>query len=493
MLFKKTRLILVLSVIFCMLFSSIPVYALNSASAGSSQKFTSSGGGKRGAPQPGGVVHAYFDNGPTAEAIANGAKPEQGYMTRDYKWHDGSSGKSTYDFFIDLLDAKIEAKAGKKLTAKKNKTFNGNSAYPEYKKVLTDACKRALQQDPEAQTARIVGVALTYRITADGKGWNIADSMSGTQHATSWDRLWSNQPSKRIPDYPSKSEFSYKNDNDKYVWFTPKKEEMSPDNKYFGQYVGSINNWAEGLYKKSKAESDKGDHNGMYIVIYAIAVTENMPDSPTKVRFHKSSDNTSITDNNAQYSVANCEFTVTSQKDGKLIGKVTTNADGYTPYINLYAGDYKVVETVTPKGYAGYSKTHYIHLGDDATETPKVEDNEAMDEDTATYTPFTDTSADNKVSIVFDESKNPRELTANITDEAWDENWWLMECSIDSNNNYTLIKNTKLTDKSSTNTITDGTHVFAIVNSVEEPTVDIQDGISYALDTRDPDDISGED
>ena len=59
-----------------------------------------------------------------------------------------------------------------------------------------------------------------------------------------------------------------------------------------------------------------------------------------------------------------------------------------------------------------------------------------------------------------------------------------MEVTVDNNNNYTLVKNTKLTDKNTSATLSNNCHVFVIVNSVDEPTVHIQDGISYALDTR---------
>lgn len=479
MLFKRRKIILVLSIIFCMLLSSIPVYAIETASSGSTQRFHSHGGGSGGAPQPGSVVHVYFDDGP--KDPASGSKPAQGYMTRDGQWHKGSSNKSTYDFFIDLLDAKLEARYNKSLVARKNKTFNGNSAYPEYKKILDQAAQKALNRNPDAQYARIVGVALTYRLNPEQNGWNIADSMSGTPHATSWDRLWSNKPTELIPDYPNKSEFTYKTDEGELKWF----QKVAPDNATYGAYANKADNYAQALYMRSKAESDQGDHTGMYIVIYAIAVTEFEPDNPTPVRFHKHSDNMSITDGNAQYSVANCEFTITGKKDGKLIGTLTTNADGYTDYIDLYPGEYKVVETVSPPGYAGYSITHYIKVGEETGDSVEEDEEAPPTQDPGyVYTPYEDTSSDEKVNIVFDESKNPRQLDIAINEDAWDDNWWLMEVTVDNNNNYTLVKNTKLTDKNTSATLSNNCHVFVIVNSVDEPTVDIQDGISYALDTR---------
>jgi len=486
MLFKKRRLILVLSVVFCMLFSSIPVYAINSASSGSSQRFHSSGHGSGGAPQPGSVAHVYFDDGP--KDPASGTYPKQGYMTRDHKWHNNHGtvdNDYTYKYYMNLLDKVIEDQANVgSLKIRYNKKFNGNSAYPKFKEVLDQAAQRALQRDQDAQYARIVGVALTYRLTPDKKGWNIADSMSGTQHATSWDRLWSNHPSKRTPDYPDRSEFTYTNEGGEQVWF----QVAQPDDPNFGRYAGTTNGHktvlAEALYKRSKADSDLGDNNGMYIVIYAIAVTENEPDNPTPVRFHKHSNNMSITDGNAQYSVANAEFTVTNVKSNKVEGVVTSNADGYTDYVNLYPGDYKVVETVSPKGYAGYSITHYIHVGEDG-DVVNEEGSDPLDEDTATYGPFEDTSEDGKLSIVYDETKSPRELAINITEENWNENWWLMELKVDNEGNLTLLRNTNLTNKTTSTTISDDCDMFAIVQSADEPAANIQDGISYALNVKD--------
>lgn len=487
MLFKKRKIALVLGVIICMLFSSVPAYAIEAASSGSSQRFHSSGGGSGGAPQPGSVAHVYFDEGP--KDPANGDIPKQGYMTRDHQWHNGAGGDSTYEFFIDKLDKKIESMENRTLVARKNKSFNGNRAYPEYKDVLKDACIKALNRNPDAQYARVVGVALTYRLTPDKKGWNIADSMSGTKHATSWDRLWSNQPSKLKPDYPSQNNgMTYwkegKDGKKEYQW----DKQVERDDPTYGAWYAAGRTKGQALYMRSKAESDKGDNTGMYIVIYAIAVTEFEPDSPTPVRFHKSSNNTSITDNNAQYSLAGAEFTITNEGTGELVGTLITNADGYTDYIDLFPGDYKAVETVSPKGYAGYSITHHLHLGNDG-EVTEVDQQEAppTDDPSYSYTPYTDTSDDGKVSIVFDESKTPKELAINITEADWDDNWWLVELAV-TDSGYTLVKNTKLTDKSTNATLSDGCHVFAIVNSVDEPTADIQDGISYALDTRNPND-----
>ena len=60
-----------------------------------------------------------------------------------------------------------------------------------------------------------------------------------------------------------------------------------------------------------------------------------------------------------------------------------------------------------------------------------------------------------------------------------------MELKVDNEGNLTLLRNTNLTNKTTSTTISDDCDMFAIVQSADEPAANIQDGISYALNVKD--------
>ena len=89
----------------------------------------------------------------------------------------------------------------------------------------------------------------------------------------------------------------------------------------------------------------------------------------------KSSSNTSITNNNPSYSLANASYGVyTDSNCTNKVATLTTNANGDSNTVELSSGTYYVKEISAPKGFAIDTQVHNINVSSNNTSTVRVSD-----------------------------------------------------------------------------------------------------------------------
>lgn len=305
----------------------------------------------------------WFDKGgfvDEGEGAENGKYPAQGYYQRsDGKWYDNhgqnpmttlenfktneyTKGFYTYKFFMDRLTEKVQSKYGSAyhydylrhgyLAGKNDKII---------RQYMEEACQRALSRNSKAKTARVIGVAVTYRKGTFKNGGG-----------TTWKNVWVLMRSKGDKTYvgmfggagrlPTTSEL------DAPGWIT--RVSPSHNSPYAGMY------WYEYAYYTGRDDNKgfKADTNKLGDRFFVVAVADNEPPSTVTVQINKSWDNTSVTQSNNLYSLNGTVFKLySSAADAKANTNAkatfTTDASGKTNTQDVNPGIYYLVEIGPPQ------------------------------------------------------------------------------------------------------------------------------------------------
>lgn len=342
---EGVRKFFVLMMTFAMLCSVSAVAFANSGGSGGDQGGVSPSGGGSGHPHSGGkVTYVWFDDGPRDGKTTF---PTQGYYTRDGKWHNATNGKGTNEFFIDLLTQKVRNSYGSNLTFAKNTSVYVPSPWATYNNVLKEACEDALARDSRAKYARIVAVGCTFRYgkSGDYKGkWYFGARSVGNKDTALADIIKYKIPSTmRTLD---------SNGVDTKTWSsTPGRDTSNP--KSLLAAANGKTPYSQLLYNQGVAKYNKKGGSSMNWAIYALAVTDLEPVDDTSVSFVKTSRIPSMTNGNNCYDNVDATFEVYDNTGKKLHTLKTKKVgDKYkTDEIKLKEGTYKVVETISPKGF----------------------------------------------------------------------------------------------------------------------------------------------
>ena len=97
----------------------------------------------------------------------------------------------------------------------------------------------------------------------------------------------------------------------------------------------------------------------------------------------KSSANSTISNNNACYSLEGAVYTVYQAGTDFVVGTITTDANGSGVLNGLEAGTYDILETQAPKGYLLDSERHTVTIGAGQTVTYQMKDEPGCDPVTA--------------------------------------------------------------------------------------------------------------
>ena len=376
--FKQRKLILVLGLIFSLITSSISVYAVGTGGTGGDTPNTGGGHGSPWSKEHSGVEFVYFDRGGNPEA-ATPVIPIQGYWDQNanngkggWKAGSNSAGDKSKDFFIKELTKKINWRHGTHYSY--CKIWQEDELVKAMEEAAKEAVKRGRLIDPDLHTARIVGVAVTYRggnHSSFGKNvWTLNSNWASKK----FDQMWRTKPALKAKDNNLDRQYmdtSSRAEDGVNMWKEVPGEKWQAVAKKINYHKGDT--WAEWLWKDMQSDfkekfgslnNASTDKSYRYL---ALAVPSNIPDvTPTPVNFKKTFA-LDWANGNASYSLAQATFTV-YDSNNKVIGSVTTNDKGVTPNIDLYSGTYTVIETVTPKGCAGYQVKHTLKIGEDYDE-----------------------------------------------------------------------------------------------------------------------------
>lgn len=168
---KKSKLIIAILLCFILVLTMMPVDVFAKSGAGGSN-------GQRGTGSADGVVNksssgkvfVWYDRGGWQDSTkpGSGVPPVQGsYNIETGKWIKGSSGKYTYDFFLDKLEKKIQKKFPNYKYDYLKRGWENGKADTDFKKKLKQAVekavKRARAKGADVDTGRVIGVATTYQ------------------------------------------------------------------------------------------------------------------------------------------------------------------------------------------------------------------------------------------------------------------------------------------------------------------------------------------
>ena len=316
-----------------------------------------------------GRVYVWYDRG---GFVGDGRAPVQGYYSRNGKWYDntGSNPKTTqqskssnnwnsadsfytYKFFIRQLTAKICDKQNKNYTydfMKRGWLAGQNDTI--VKNYMEEACQKALNRNPRAQTARVIGIAVTYRV--------------GTfkVKSSTWSNIWVFMRAKGDKTY--RGMFGGKDGKDRYPNTTT--ELVAPgwtqtvNPAYSTTYAGKP--WYKYAYLTGKADNSgfSADTNKLGDRFFVVAVADNEPPDTVDVKIQKKwganatsqASINSIVNNNSLYSLNGIVFKLyksqaNARADSGAVATLTTNASGTTDTVQISPGNYYLVELGPPK------------------------------------------------------------------------------------------------------------------------------------------------
>lgn len=311
------------------------------SAGGSSATWTSTFGRK--------YAYVWFDRGGWEETGQNGAlrAPAQGYYNGS--WHDNPNGKSTYEFFISLLTTRISQDCNHTVHYDgqwaKNKTAVARENDATLKSTMKTACQRAINRNnnPRFNSARVVGVAVTYRagnVTAGG----------GHKYSNIWSILtWKGDKSFKNMMRAPKDSTDDRGLSSQYGWSA-----AADPNKVNG--VQANENWRDYTYRIAAADnaSFPANEGTLKPRVYVVAVSDDFPPNKVTVKINKTWSNTAISANNSLYSLNGIVFKLyKTQADARnntnAEATFTTGANGVTNTQDVAPGNYYLVELGPPK------------------------------------------------------------------------------------------------------------------------------------------------
>lgn len=298
----------------------------------------------------------WYDRGGWVDSgqAGSGRYPVQGYYNRaDGKWYDcyGANPKSTsdnhfytYDFFIARLTEKVQATYGSQYTynyMRRGYLAGKNDTY--FKQYMETACKRALARSRTAKTARVVGVAVTYR--------------KGTFHSyKAWKNIWVLMRAKGDKTY--RGMFGNRPPNTTTELSAAYGWSDAVDRTDHNQALPG-ESWAAYIYRLGGIDNAGFPANPtkMEDRFFVVAVADDEPPSTIPVKVHKAFDNTAAVAGNPLYSIENITFKIyktqaEAKANSNAVATWTTDKNGNTAVQQVEKGKYYLVELGPPKNGA---------------------------------------------------------------------------------------------------------------------------------------------
>jgi len=294
-------------------------------------------------------AYVWFDRGGWEETGQNGAlrAPAQGYYQGG--WHNNPSGKSTYEFFIGLLTTRISQDCNHTVHYDgqwaKNKKAVARENDATLRSTMATACQRAINRNnnPRFRSARVVGVAVTYRagnVTAGG----------GHKYSNIWSILtWSGDKSFKNMMRAPKDSTDDRGLSSIYGWSA-----AADPNKVNG--VLANENWRDYTYRIAAADNASFPANNGTLKprVYVVAVSDDFPPNKVTVKINKTWSNPPVAANNSLYSLNGIVFKLyKTQADARnntnAEATFTTGANGVTNTQDVTPGNYYLVELGPPK------------------------------------------------------------------------------------------------------------------------------------------------